>query len=80
MRQLARISAQALGVERVGVWLFEDQAHCLRNLSQYALSSDSHSAGEVLDVSAFPAFMAALRERRVLAVADARAHPLTRAS
>ncbi len=78
MRQLARISGQALGVERVGVWLFEDEGRRLRNLSQYLLSSDSHASGEVLDIADCPAYLAALRERRVLAVTEARAHPLTR--
>ena len=54
MRQLARISAQALGVERVGVWMFEDEARRLRNLSQYALVDPTATAGEVLDVSGLP--------------------------
>jgi two-component system, cell cycle sensor histidine kinase and response regulator CckA len=78
MNQLARISAQTLGVERVGVWLFEDDGRRLRNVTQYQLSADAHLSGEELDVLAYPAFLGGLRERRVIAASDVRTHPLTR--
>ena len=78
LSQLARVGAQALRVERVGVWLFDDAGRRLRNVSQYQLSTDTHASIDDLDVSECPAFLAALRERRVVAAADARAHPLTR--
>ncbi len=78
MNQLARVSAQTLGVERVGVWIFEDGGRRLRSISQYRLSTDTHAPVEELDLSPYPAFLAALRERRVLAAPDARNHPLTR--
>ena len=78
MRQLARISGHALGVERVGVWLFEDEAAaCAISVSTCCRPTATRRARcwTSLDV---PAFLAALRERRVVAVAEARAHPLTR--
>jgi hypothetical protein len=41
MRQLARVSAQALAVERAGVWLLEDGGRRLRNVGQCVRSSDA---------------------------------------
>ena len=78
MRQLARVSAQALEVERVGVWLFEDAGQRARNLGQYRRSSDVVTSGEALETGAHPGYLAALNERRVLAVADCRNHAVAR--
>jgi signal transduction histidine kinase len=78
MRQLARVSAHALQVERVSVWLYEDDGRLLRNIDQYQLSSDTHVAGELLKVDGYAGYQAALNERRVLAVADARNHVVVR--
>ena len=78
MRQLARVSAHALDVERVGVWLFEDAGQRARNLGQYRRSSDAVTSGEALETGAHPGYLAALSERRVLAVADSRNHVVAR--
>lgn len=78
MAQLARVGGQTLGVERAGVWLFEDGDTRLRNVSQYTLSSDELTSGEALDLRSHPVYSAALRERRVLAAPDAVTNPLTR--
>ncbi|HEU4413009.1 MAG TPA: GAF domain-containing sensor histidine kinase [Polyangiaceae bacterium] len=77
-RKATEISARALQVERVGVWVFRDGGASLACLSQYTLSRREHVRGEALDLSPFPVYAAALRERRVLAAAAAREHPLTR--
>ena len=61
MRQLARVSAHALDVERVGVWLFEDAGQRARNLGQYRRSSDAVTSGEALETGAHPAYLAALQ-------------------
>lgn len=77
-RKATEISAGALRVERVGVWAFRDGGAALTCLTQYSLSRRQHARGESLDAASFPAYAAALRERRVLAAADAPNHPLTR--
>lgn len=77
-RKATEISARALRAERVGVWVFRDGGSSLSCLSQYTLSSGVHARGEALDVSTFPVYASALRERRVLAASSAREHPLTR--
>jgi two-component system cell cycle sensor histidine kinase/response regulator CckA len=70
----AAVSAMALGMERVGVWYFEDDEQRLVCQCLYTLSTKSHSSGEVLEARTFPNYVAALRERRALAAADARTH------
>jgi len=77
MRQLARVSAQALAVERVGVWLLEDGGRRLRNVGLCLRSSDTDT-GEAVDCVALPGYLAALTERRVLAMSDGRGHAVAR--
>lgn len=78
MRKLARVSAQALAVERVGVWLLEDGGRLLRNAALCLRSTDTEASCETVDCAALPGYLAALNERRVLAVADGRAHVVAR--
>jgi signal transduction histidine kinase len=74
----AQVSAEALGVERVGVWLLRDRARRLLCMSQYVLSRREHSAGQVLACDLYPAYVDALTKRRIIAADDARTHPITR--
>jgi signal transduction histidine kinase len=79
MQMLACVSAQALAVERVGVWLFADRGGQLRNLGQHVRgSSEICAAGEVIETAPCPDYVAALRTRRVLATTDTRTHGVAR--
>jgi signal transduction histidine kinase len=69
------VSAGALEMERVGVWLFKGAR--LVCVSQYTRSTDSHEAGAVLPSRTFPSYVEALRERRIIAAEDARTNPAT---
>lgn len=72
-----RVSAEALQVERVGVWLFKDRGSCLVCVSLYQRSLARHSAGQELLMAASPTYARALQERRVIAAAAARSHQYT---
>jgi two-component system cell cycle sensor histidine kinase/response regulator CckA len=74
----AQVSAEALGVERVGVWLLRDHARRLLCVSQYIRSRREHSAGQSLACDLYPAYVEALTTRRIIAADDARTHPSTR--
>lgn len=74
----AAVSAQALNIERVGVWYFDDDDQKLICQCMYTLSTKSQSSGAVLDAHSYPTYVAALRERRALAASDARSHRLTK--
>ena len=71
-----QVSAEALEVERVGVWLLKGVN--LVCVSQYSLSKHSHDAGATLPVKRHPAYLDALKQRRVIAAEDARTDPLTK--
>jgi two-component system, cell cycle sensor histidine kinase and response regulator CckA len=71
------VSGTALGMERTGVWFFDDTQQDLQCACLYTLSSKSYESGEILRASTFPDYVAALRERRAIAASDARTHHLT---
>jgi signal transduction histidine kinase len=83
LEQVCKASAQALGVERVGVWFVSENAAELRCAALYELSQDRHSSGAVLASALLPGYLQALEERRVLSVpgaADAHVSPALRQS
>jgi len=70
LEHACKASAQALAVERVGVWFVSDTAAGpeLRCGTLYEASRDRCSAGEVLSLSLLPGYLRALEERRVLSL------------
>ena len=73
----AAVSAQALNIERVGLWYFDDEDTNLICQCLYTLTSKSFTSGAELDARMFPNYLAGLRERRVIAATDARTHRVT---
>ena len=71
------LSADALEVERVGVWLFIDGETVLRCAHLFERSKREHSSGAVLQVADFPNYFAALKIRKSLPAAVAAAEPWT---
>lgn len=73
-QQLAEISAQALDVARVGIWFFEPP-----HLRCAALFDGTGAAPPPpLQMAKLPEYVAAVREQRFVATADARTEPATR--
>lgn len=58
------LAADALAVERVGVWLFEDHRAAIRCADLYERSKGEHSAGAVLRVADFPTYFHSLHLRK----------------
>ena len=73
-----QVSADALDVDRVGLWLFRNHDQRLVCVCQYDRKARTHSAGQELAVADYPTYMHALREHRVIAAEDAQEHPITR--
>jgi signal transduction histidine kinase len=69
--------ADALDVDRVGVWFLEDQDRTLVCREQFIRSGRRHLSGTVLRARDFPRYMRALRERRAIVADDAQRHPIT---
>lgn len=76
-RRATRICAEALDIERVGIWLFEesDQLACL---TMYVKSTGKHGQAPPLGAQTYPTYRAALESRRVIVADDAAAHAATR--
>jgi PAS domain S-box-containing protein len=78
LRAITRVAAHTLGVERVGVWLFEEGGDELACACLYRLSADAHEEGMRIRAADAPAYFAALRESPTLAAEDAMEDPRTR--
>jgi signal transduction histidine kinase len=71
------LAADALGVERVGVWLFVEGRAALRCVNLFERSRREHSVGAVLRVADFPAYFAALSIRKSVPAELATTDPRT---
>jgi two-component system cell cycle sensor histidine kinase/response regulator CckA len=71
------VSADALEVERVGIWLFIDDQTVLRCAHLFERSKREHSTGALLRVADFPKYFSALRIRKSLPAAIAVEEPWT---
>ena len=70
-KQLTAIAAHALAVDRVGVWIFEEQTQSLYCLDSYERPTAQHTFGRKLARAQYPRYVAALSEGRLMAAAEA---------
>lgn len=78
VRRATELTAKTLGVERVGVWLFEpDSPERLALKHLFVLSTGQHTEGDQISIAQAPAYRAALHERKVIIAHDALADPVT---
>jgi signal transduction histidine kinase len=76
-RSTCEITAEALGIERVGIWLFIDRNSVLRCANLYEKSKREHSSGTVLRVADFPTYFRSLEVRRAVPAEIALHEPWT---
>jgi two-component system, cell cycle sensor histidine kinase and response regulator CckA len=77
LARTTRIAAEALNVERVGVWMLVRGSDELTCIHQFVRTGERHERGEHLRCAEIPSYCRALEEERVLAADDVRAHPAT---
>ncbi len=70
-RLAARVAAETLEVERVGLWRFEDGGSVLRCNLLYERGPERCSEGLEIEASEYPRYFAALADGRVVAADDA---------
>lgn len=75
---IARLAAQALDVERVGIWFFSEDRRRIHNALLYTQSSNSFSSEPHLSAIDFPNYFQALETGRAIDARDARRDPRTR--
>ena len=76
-RELTKVAAETLGVERASVWLLSPDATELRCEELYERSLDRYSHGETLRATDYPRYFAALQYGRAIDGHDARQDPRT---
>lgn len=69
--------ARALGIGRLGIWLFTEDRAAIRSYLVVQPALGEVFEGAVLQRRDFPRYFAALEERRVVSADDARTSPLT---
>ena len=77
-RIITEVTAHAVEVERVSVWLYGDNRSTIRCIDLYNMSTDSHSAGMVLAAADYPSYFKALEEDAFIAAHDAHKDPRTK--
>lgn len=77
IRQAVETVAASLEVQRVGVWLFTPDGKGILCADVYHRRDGHHEDGMSICATDCPAYLAALRENRTLAVADAQVDPRT---
>jgi signal transduction histidine kinase len=77
LHQVTRVAASTLGVERCGVWAIEEDWRKLRCVLLYDVRTGLYASGHVLELSQYPAYAVALKERRVITAEDAVHDPRT---
>ncbi|MEL7503660.1 MAG: diguanylate cyclase [Cyanobacteria bacterium J06554_6] len=68
--QLTRAAAEALTVERVGVWLYQNRQTQLIEANTYLLSQHRHASGHRLQMSDYPQYFAQRSQRSWLVLND----------
>ena len=76
-RSASELAADALDVDRVGIWLFAADRRALRCEFLFERGKDTHSTGAMLRVADFPDYCRALEERRDIPAGAARSNELT---
>ena len=76
-RKLTERAAPAIGVERVGVWLFDENGGALHNVDTYEAPRGRHSWGAVLKESHYRKEFDALRKAKYVDAHDAANDPRT---
>ncbi|HSA60036.1 MAG TPA: diguanylate cyclase [bacterium] len=78
LRYVTALDARTIGVERVSVWLFnEDKSEIVCEIL-YMRSSRIYTRGARLQASDYPSYFRALQKKRTIAADDARTDPKTR--
>lgn len=71
-------AAQALQVNRIGIWLFDGDGQHLNCVSLYLSARQHCVSGSRIAVADFPIYMAAISTDELVVANDACTHPLTR--
>ena len=76
---ITETASRVLAVERVSIWLFQQNRSAIQLEDLYEVANGAHSAGTVLQASQYPSYFQALQqEEHAIAAHDANYDPRTR--
>ena len=78
LKEITETTARTLLVQRVGVWLYNQERSKIECIDLYDVSTKEHSFGNSLSQKNYPAYFQALEEERTIAANDARNDPRTK--
>jgi len=78
LREILRVTAEALQVDRVGLWRIDEPHREIRRDCLFRRAADCYETGGTIGRDACPPYFDALESQRVIAAADARRDPRTR--
>ena len=71
LMRIVEVDARALGVERVNIWIFNEDHTEIVCLENYERSKDNHGKGMRISVNQYPAYFKALEKSRFIAADNA---------
>ncbi|HEY7547619.1 MAG TPA: PAS domain S-box protein [Blastocatellia bacterium] len=77
IRKITEVDAMTLGVERAGVWFFNEEASEIICADLYLSSKKTHQSGTTLRVALYPQYFESLASNRAIAAADIADDPRT---
>jgi PAS domain S-box-containing protein len=77
LQEITCTAADTLDVERCSIWVFDAERTRIQCLDMYERTPRRHSRGAELAAMRYPAYFAALRQARTLAIRDAQTDPCT---
>ena len=70
LQEITKAAAQALEVERVGIWMYDDQHKILHAAKMYDRNTASFSEGGSFEAAAYERYFTALERERCMAISD----------
>jgi C4-dicarboxylate-specific signal transduction histidine kinase len=77
-REIARLTAHSLGVSRISIWNYDEDARTITSNACYDLASGQFLENTTLDLKAVPNYENAIKTKRIIEANDARTDVETR--
>jgi len=78
LQEIAEAASHTMNIERVNIWLFDEERSKIRCVEHYQRSTGEHSCGVELAAEDYPVYFRALDEERTIIAPDAQGDSRTR--
>jgi len=77
LEEIGKKMAACMNVERVNIWMFNNEEECIDCIGNYNLKTKTFSKGEKLCMNDMPNYYGSLKQNRILLVDDVMTSPIT---